>query len=145
MTLKHRSSMEGSHLKTNKKGNGGKRQGWSSWVEYKLCVFEALYLIPSKWDVGGAGNVGGGLRGELIRGNSRLRYPVSFFSKGQSRAAQLDSVCPQPIIPTLRRQEDGCKCRGHAGVRSEFPVNQSYRDPSQMHPNHHQKGSGREE
>lgn len=55
--------------------------------------------------------MGGELKGELIRGKSRLRDPVSFFSKGQSKAAQPGSLYLQPVIPTLRRprQEDGCK------------------------------------
>lgn len=81
------------------KGRAG-AHGWNT----ALCV-QGPALDPQQMGCGGG--VGGELRGELIRGKSRLRYPVSFFSKGQSRAAQPGSVCPQPIIPTLRlRQED---------------------------------------
>lgn len=54
---------------------------------------------------------------------------------------------PTAYNPNNQEGEAGgwLQVRGHASVHSEFQANQSYRDPSQMHPNPRQKGSGREE
>lgn len=79
------------HLKTN---NDSERRAGVGGIE--LCVFKALYLTPA---MGCGEGTGEGLeesKEEGWGGKSRLRYPVSFFSKTRIRAAQPGSVYHSP-------------------------------------------------